>query len=424
MSPFDSRRTSEQGAGSSRPSEGAGRQALHGRLVLLAAIGVMFAGTAVAAEPDLAQAEALLETGQAAEARALFAQVLEAEPGSVAAHLGLGRAYHALGQFARARIEFESVFVFENLPRDLHSRTEAFDRAAAEFMDGQRWREFLYAESGIGVYRENSSSSTQLFGGAGDQDTFLPIRVGGGWNTSLTERQSFNATLDYRFRTYNESGRRNDSDLRWNFNLGRTLQDDNLQLGVRGRVSYRGDGQYRNDWGAFADYRFGLGADDQVTFVGEIRERRYPQGPLRQRTRDIAQLATSWTHSLSNGRTSLTLGAQLTQEWATQDRPDGDGTFWGVNGEVDHSFGDALDAFFWWSYVDESYDDERPDFSTDAGVLLTRNDDLWNFGGGLAWSLGSGWALRPTIEYNWEDSNIDALAYSSTEVWLTIRKAF
>jgi hypothetical protein len=202
------------------------------------------------------------------------------------------------------------------------------------------------------------------------------------------------------------------------------VDDDRLRFGMRGRVSYRGDGQYRNDWGAFADYRIGFGENDQLTLGGEVRERRYPSGPLRDRTRDIAELTASWTHSLPNGRTSLTFGGQLTQEWATQARPDGNASIWGLNGEIDHSFHDRLDGFFWWSYVNEAYDDERPDFSTDENLLRVRSDDLWNFGGGLVWGFGSGWSLRPTFEYNWEDSNIDALAYSSTELWVTIRRSF
>ena len=237
-------------------------------------------------------------------------------------------------------------------------------------------------------------------------------------NANVGERHSFTGTLDYRFRWYDDSDRRNDSDLRWNFNLSRPVDDDNLRFGMRGRASYRGDSQYRNDWGVFADYRLGFGDSDQVTIGGEVRERRYPQGPERDRTRDIAQLTASWTHSLPNGRTSFTLGGQLTQEWATQERPDGNASFWGVNGEVDHSFGDTLDGLFWWSYDNESYDDERPDFTTDPDLLLTRNDDLWHFGASLVWGFARGWSLRPTIEYNWEDSNIDALAYSSTEYWL------
>ena len=132
----------------------------------------------------------------------------------------------------------------------------------------------------------------------------------------------------------------------------------------------------------------------------------------------------SWTHSLANGRTALTFGANLGQEWATQDRPDGDASFWGVNGEVDHAFSDELDAFFWWSYLNEGYDDERPDFTTDPDLLVGRNDDLWNFGGGVVWRFAPGWSLRPTFEYNWEESNIPALAYSSTELWVTVRKSF
>jgi tetratricopeptide (TPR) repeat protein len=401
-----------------------GHRAVGGWPRAMAVVGLLLASAAQAAEPDLARAEELLRAGQAAEAKALFEEALEADPSSVGAHLGLGRALYAQGEYARARIEFESVLKFDNLPRDMQSQTEVYDQAAADYAAGQRWQQFYYAETGIGNYRQNSSSSTDIFGGAGNNDTFLPIRVGGGVNANAGERHSFTGTLDYRFRWYDDSDRRNDSDLRWNFNLSRPVDDDNLRFGMRGRVSYRGDSQHRNDWGAFADYRMGFGDRDQVTIGGEVRERRYPSGPERDRTRDIAQLTASWTHSLPNGRTSFTLGGQLTQEWATQERPDGNASFWGVNGEVDHSFGDTLDGLFWWSYDNESYDDERPDYTTDPDLLLTRNDDLWHFGASLVWGFARGWSLRPTIEYNWEDSNIDELAYSSTEMWLTVRKSF
>jgi len=390
----------------------------------MAVAGLLLSGAAQAAEPDLAKAEQMLKEGQAAEAVALFEQALEADPSSVGAHLGLGRALYAQGEYARARIEFESVLKFGNLPRDMQSQTEVYDKAAADYLAGRRWQPFYYAETGIGNYRENASSSTDIFGGAGNNDTFLPVRVGGGVNANVGERHSFTGTLDYRFRWYDNSDRRNDSDLRWNFNLSRPVDDDNLRFGVRGRVSYRGDSQYRNDWGVFADYRVGFSDNDQVTIAGEVRERRYPRGPERDRTRDIAELTASWTHSLPNGRTSFTLGGQLTQEWATQERPDGNGSFWGVDGEVDHSFGDTLDGLFWWSYANESYDEERPDFTEDPSLLRARNDDLWHFGGSLVWGFARGWSLRPTIEYNWEDSNIDALAYSSTEYWVTVRKSF
>ena len=143
------------------------------------------------------------------------------------------------------------------------------------------WAPFFYGETGVGNYRQNSTESTDIFGGGGNYDTFLPIRVGGGWSTALTERHSFNGTLDYRFRWYDDCDRRNDSDLRWNFNLSRPVDEDSLRFGMRGRVSYRGDGRYRNDWGVFAAYDLGFGPNDRVTIGGEVRERRYPRGPLR-----------------------------------------------------------------------------------------------------------------------------------------------
>ena len=376
------------------------------------------------ADQALTRGKELLAAGEYASAREAFNEALEADPSSVGAHLGLARAYYGLGEYSRAVLEFENVLRFTDLPPDMLDQAATYDQVAAQYEAGRRLRAFYYAETGIGVYRENSSASTDIFGGAGNHDTFWPFRVGGGLNTDVSERHTLNATLDYRFRWYDDSDRRNDSDWRWNVNLSRPVDDDNLRFGMRGRVSYRGDGQHRNDWGVFATYGLGLGPNDRLTFGGEVRERRYPRGPLRSRTRDIAEFTGSWTHSLPNGRTALTFGANVGQEWATQDRPDGDASFWGVNGEVDHAFTDELDAFLWWSYQNEAYDEERPDFTTDPTLLAVRNDDLWNFGGGLVWRFARGWSLRPTFEYNWEESSIPALAYSSTELWLTVRKAF
>ena len=59
--------------------------------ILAAALALLLTGAAGAADTDLARARELLTAGQAAEAQALFEQVLAAEPDSIEAHLGLGR---------------------------------------------------------------------------------------------------------------------------------------------------------------------------------------------------------------------------------------------------------------------------------------------------------------------------------------------
>ena len=392
-------------------------------IVIAGAAGLSSNAAAATDEEALQRGRELLAGGQPAEAKLAFEQALVADPSSVEAHLGLARAYYALGEYARAVNEFEAVLRYDNLPRDLQSQAETYDRLAAGYAT-RGWAPFFYGETGVGNYRQNSTESTDIFGGGGNYDTFLPVRVGGGWSTALTERHSFNGTLDYRFRWYDDSERRNDSDLRWNFNLSRPVDEDSLRFGMRGRVSYRGDGRYRNDWGVFAAYDLGFGPNDRVTIGGEVRERRYPRGPLRSRTRDIAEMTVNWSHSLANGRTSFGLGGSVGQEWATQGRIDGDATIWGVTGEFDHSFSDTLDLFLWWEYANESFNDERPDFPTDPDLSLAREDDLWYVGGGLVWRFAPGWSLRPTFEYDWEDSNIPALTYSKTEFWLTVRKSF
>ena len=59
---------------------------------------------AFAADPDPARARELVQAAQAQP------------PNTVAAHLELGRAYYVLGQYAEAKIEFETVLRFDNLP--------------------------------------------------------------------------------------------------------------------------------------------------------------------------------------------------------------------------------------------------------------------------------------------------------------------
>ena len=60
----------------------------------------------------------------------MFERSLAAQPDSVEAHLGLGRAYLALGDYARAKIEFETVLRFDDLPPDLESQAEIYAEAA------------------------------------------------------------------------------------------------------------------------------------------------------------------------------------------------------------------------------------------------------------------------------------------------------
>jgi hypothetical protein len=368
------------------------------------------------AEFNLVLGEAALRIGRSDEAMALFERALSLRPDSVGAHLGLGRAYLARGDYARAKIEFETVLRFDELPPDLQSQVEIYAAAALAYAEGRRLLANGYAMAGYGNYRIGGR------GGGPQNDAFVSARVGGNLNYALADNDALDGSLDYRFRDYDATGRRNDSDLRWNGAYSRTAGEGNWAVGARGRVSYRGDGIYRNDFGAYGNYRLRLDPDDQVAAGLEVRQRRYPTGRLRERTRNIVELTASWTRALFDGKASFTLAGQAGREFNTE-RPDGDANFFGLSPSLSFSITENLGgfAFFWWQ--NDRYNIERLGAPGDRLVGIgTRNDNLYEVGGGLTWQFAPTWSLNPEILYIRDQSNILAANYSSTEVWITLRK--
>jgi tetratricopeptide (TPR) repeat protein len=362
--------------------------------------------------------EAALRTGRTQESLVAFERALALQPDSVDGHLGLGRAYLASGDYARAKIEFETVLRFDDLPPDLESQAEIYAEAARAYAEGRRLLAAGYAIAGYGNYRRGAT------GGGPDNERFYALRVGGSLNYELQDNYALDGSLDYRFRDYDAEGRRNDSDLRWNGAVSRNVGEGNWAAGLRGRVSYRGDSTYRNDFGVYGNYRLRLDADNQVAAGLEVRQRRYPTGPLRERTRNIVELTGSWTRSLFDGKASFTLAGQAGREFNTE-RPDGDANFFGLSPSLNFSITENLGGFVFGWWQNDRYNVERLGSEGDKIVGVgTRNDNLYEVGGGLTWQFLPTWSLNPEILYVRDQSNVLAANYSSTEIWITLRKDF
>lgn len=375
---------------------------------------------------NLLLGQAALQTGRADSAVTFFRRSLEASPDSIDAHLGLARAYLALGNYASARIEFETVLRIDNLPADLHQQVEIYAAAARDYDAGQRLFPFAYLMAGYGNYSVNATSGTDEFGGSDIDDDFYAIRGGGGLNYQLNDNYALYGSLDYRYRDYENDDRRDDKDLRWNGAVSRAMGDNNLAVGLRGRRSYRGNGDYRDDYGIYTDWRIAASSSDQLQLGAEFRRRDYPSGPLRERSRNIAELTAGWTRALLDGKVSFSLVASGGREFATDDRPDGDSNFYGLSPSVNFAITDTLGGFMfaWWQHQRYNIENLNLDAADNILGINTRNDDLYEVGGGLTWHFSGAWSLNPEVLYIRDDSNVLAKNYSSTELWITLRRDF
>ena len=174
----------------------------------------------------------------------------------------------------------------DELPTDLHQQVELYAEAAQGYAEGKRLLASGYAIVGAGNYRVNATVGTNAFGGGDTDDNFFAARVGGRLNYALADDYVLNGSLDYRYRNYDNGDRRDDSDLRWNGAVSRTIGEGNLAVGVRGRVSYRGNGQYRNDYGLYGNWRYRVGPDDQ--FDGRRRCSGVATTPTARCAREVA----------------------------------------------------------------------------------------------------------------------------------------
>ena len=348
----------------------------------------------------------------------------EAGPDLVATHFERGQAYLDKGEYAQAILEFEQVLQFDNLPPGLKEQAEIYAEAARNRTAGNPLSSFGYAEIGGGYYRENTTRTTEP--GAPQRDAFGKVRVGGGLGYLLEDGLSLDGTLDYRQRWYDDSARRDDRDLRWSGILNQTLENGSRAVGLRGRASYRGDDGYRQDYGIFANQSFNTNPLERITVQGELRRRLYPSGELRSRSRDIGELWLRWTRSLYDGRGEVTLSANAGHEWATHDRPDGDNTFYGLTADWSMQINDTLGVFLFGMWEHNGYHDDRSEIHSESipPTLYTRNDDNYELEAGLTWGFAPQWSLRPTVLYIHDSSNTFWGAYSSTETWVMLRRAF
>ncbi|HZR69480.1 MAG TPA: hypothetical protein VFB01_10575, partial [Burkholderiales bacterium] len=336
------------------------------------------------------------------------------------------------GDYARAKLEFEAVLRFENLPPGLREQAQVYDKAANEFLSGKKTVFNGYAEYGFG-YDSNPSSLTKfnpitLTG----EDNFIDLPpasrkrsdhynalvLGGEAVHTLTEGWTTFLGLDTRGRVYNNVDAADFYSADGRTGIGYAQGAHNLRLSVSGGTYWLNDIRTRDSTGESLDYRYLASKTDQVTLGISGTKFAFTPEELKSNNFRLDQASLGWLHGSNDGRSVYGITALGGVETATGGRADGDKHFLGGRLVYQGALTDTVGVFLVGGVQRGKYS------QLNAAFNLTRVDTLYDATLGLTWSFTKGWSLRPQVVRLRNKSNIPLFEFDRTDASLNVRLDF
>ena len=377
---------------------------------------------------DYLLARSALESGQPSKASFIYERILAVEPNFVGVRLEMGRAYLALGDFARAKLEFETVLRFDNLPPDLRQQAQIYGKAADEYAAGKRTVGFAYLEYGYG-YDSNPQSATRIseisLAGGGtlllpqsalqQGDQYQAITAGGEVIHALSNTFSVFLGGDGRLRLYRDLQIANWSTLDLRAGLGYNTGAHNVRLALTGGRFWLDDLDTRDSAGTTLDYRYLAGKQDQVTLGVSASSNKFLPDALKINSYDLYQGSFGWTHAAADGRGAAGITLVGGYENATEGRVDGDKPFAGMRITLQRALTNSVGSYLLAGAQRGQYSQINPLFGT------KREDTLYDATLGVSWGFAKGWSLRPQVLYMKNSSNQPLYEYDRTDASLNLR---
>ena len=377
---------------------------------------------------DYLLARSALESGQPSKASFIYERILATEPNFVGVRLEMGRAYLALGDFARAKLEFETVLRFENLPPDLRQQAQIYGNAADQYLAGKRTVGFAYLEFGYG-YDTNPQSATRIsevtLAGGGtlllpqsalaQGDQYTAFTAGGELIHALTDRVSIFAGGEARARLFRHLEIADFGTVDLRAGLGYSEGAHNVRFALTGGRFWLDDTKARDSAGGTLDYRYLAGKLDQITLGLSASRNKFIPDALVVNSYDLAQASAGWLHAAADGKGAAGLTLLAGSEMATEGRVDGDKPFVGLRIILQRTFANNIGAFVSAGLLYGEYSEVNPLFGTE------RADTMGDVTLGVSWSFAKGWSLRPQVTYMENDSNQSLYKYDRTDVSLNLR---
>jgi tetratricopeptide (TPR) repeat protein len=378
---------------------------------------------------DYLLARAALESGNPSRATFIYERILAVEPNYVGVRLEMGRAYLALGDYARAKLEFETVIRFPNLPPDLRQQALIYAKAVEEQLAGKRLVGFGYVEYGYGRDSNTQSASSVtpittatgqplLIGSQVLDDNYHAIGLGGELVYALTERISAYAGGDARLRAHRNIDTADFGTVDGRFGLGYSVGSSQTRLGVaagRYGLDYR---PTRDNAGLTAEFRTLLNPRNQLSVNAQFTRYEFIPELLKAEDFDQLQGTVGWLGVINDGRGALGISLLGGVEREQGGRIDGDKPYVGARLTFQNTLSDRLGAFFLAGAQHGKYKDFNIGFGD------RRRDTLYDVAMGITWTLAPGWSLRPQLVYIKNDSNLAIFEYEKTDVSINVRKDF
>lgn len=380
---------------------------------------------------DYMLARSALETGRPSQASFIYERILAVDPNYVAVRLEMGRAYLALGDYARAKLEFETVLRFTSLPPALRDQALAYARAAEDRLAGKATLFRGYLEYGYG-YDSNPQSATSVTpitaangflifldpASLKRSDHYHALTAGGELIHGLSERFWIDAGGDARMRGHRKIDEADYAQLDGRLGLGFAEGPDSARLGVSGGRYFLDHQKVRDNAALTMEYRRLIGNRDQVSLNLLAGSYRYLPHTLEVNDFDLFQGAVGWLRVVSQGRGIVGLSLLAGLEKATAGRLDGDKPFQGARLTLQNTLTEKTGIFVLGGVQRGKYKEVNPVFAE------TRLDTLYDLVAGVSWTFTPGWSLRPQLVYIKNKSNISIFEYDRTDLSLNLRVDF
>ena len=375
---------------------------------------------------------AALDSNRPSKASFVYERILAVAPSFVGVRADMGRAYFALGDFGRAKIEFESVLATQSLPPDLRRTVEQYAKAAQARSKNQRTVVSAYVEAGIGA-DTNIGSATALSTinlpaiglyapapptGQKTADGFSMVSVGAEINHQLTDQWGLFGAADYRrraYQLYTESGFATlDSRAGVSYSGGDWLVRAGLTAGQYSLNQVR----VRDTVGATVDWRMTVDTASQWSLGGAYTDATYADPTTANQNTQTSALTAGWLTSFSDGSAVFSLTGTLGMEKGVGGRDDGDRRFYGPRLTLQKSFNEKLGGYASVGATFSRYS------GTNAIYLLQRDESLYDLALGVTWSGGSGFSLRPQFSAIRNTSNAALYGYDKNDFSINVRFDF